>query len=29
VFAAVVLGLDGGDLRSVLSRLRTRPPADA
>jgi len=29
VFAAVVLGLDGGDLRSFLSRLRTRPPADA
>jgi putative peptidoglycan lipid II flippase len=29
VFAVVVLGLDGGDLRSVLSRLRARPPADA
>jgi putative peptidoglycan lipid II flippase len=29
VFAVVVLGLDGGDLRGVLSRLRTRPPADA
>jgi putative peptidoglycan lipid II flippase len=28
VFAVVVLGLDDGDLRGVLSRLRTRPPAD-
>jgi putative peptidoglycan lipid II flippase len=27
VFAAVVLRLDGGDVRSALSRLRTRPPA--
>jgi putative peptidoglycan lipid II flippase len=27
VFAAVVLRLDGGDLRTALSRLRTRPPA--
>ena len=29
VFAVVVLGLDGGDLRSALARLRTRPPAGA
>jgi putative peptidoglycan lipid II flippase len=28
VFAVVVLGLDDGDLRGVLSRLRTRPSAD-
>jgi putative peptidoglycan lipid II flippase len=27
VFAAVVLSLDGGDLRAALSRLRTRPSA--
>ena len=27
VFAAVVLRLDGGDVRSALSRLRARPPA--
>jgi hypothetical protein len=27
VFAAVVLRLDGGDVRSALSRLRTRPQA--
>jgi putative peptidoglycan lipid II flippase len=27
VFAAVVLRLDGGDLRTALPRLRTRPPA--
>jgi putative peptidoglycan lipid II flippase len=27
VFAALVLRLDGGDVRSALSRLRTRPPA--
>jgi putative peptidoglycan lipid II flippase len=29
VFAVVVLGLDGGDLRSALSRLRARPPVEA
>jgi hypothetical protein len=27
VFAAVVLRLDGGDVRGALSRLRARPPA--
>jgi hypothetical protein len=27
VFAAVVLRLDGGDLRTALSRLRARPSA--
>jgi peptidoglycan biosynthesis protein MviN/MurJ (putative lipid II flippase) len=28
VFGAVVLALDGGDLRTALSRLRARPPRD-
>jgi hypothetical protein len=27
VFAAIVLRLDGGDIRTALSRLRTRPSA--
>jgi putative peptidoglycan lipid II flippase len=29
VFAAVLLRLDGGDVRTALSRLRTRPPASS
>jgi hypothetical protein len=27
VFGAVVLAIDGGDLRAALSRLRTSPPS--
>jgi hypothetical protein len=29
VFAVIVLRLDGGDVRTALSRLRTRPPASS